>query len=174
MKRAGILTISVCAAALGASYPAIAASEGGCQSFDFPVATELQWLRQPDAEPVSSGATLPSPPAKALAAALKPVAEVSYTLPPEGKAKDGETAYGATVAIEKAGGPGLYQVSLSAKGWIDVVQDGKAVKSAAHSGKSDCEGLRKSVRFDLKDGPFVVQISGVSAPSIKLTIRKAD
>lgn len=157
-----------------ASPPLRAASPGGCDSFDFPVATELQWMQRADTEAVASDVKLAALPAKAMAVTLKPVAEVTYALPPEGKAKSGEPTFGAVIALAGVPTPGLYQVSLSAKGWIDVVQNGAALKAIAHSGKSDCEALRKSVRFDIKDGPVTLQVSGVSAPTIKVTIRKAD
>lgn len=173
MGRVTALTVGALAAALLAPLPAFAAGTGGCESFDFPVATDLQWMQSADAEAVASDATLTAPPAKAMSVALKPVSEVAYVLPPEGKAKPGEASFGAVVAFAVPT-PGLYQVSLSAKGWIDVIQNGAALKAVAHSGKSDCEGLRKSVRFEFKDGPVTLQISGVSAPGLKVTIRKAD
>lgn len=171
MRRITALTIVAMAAA---PLPALAASTGGCESFDFPVATDLQWMKSADAEAVASDAKLTAPLARAMSVALKPVAEVVYTLTPEGKAKPGETSFGAVVAFAGVPTPGLYQVSLSAKGWIDVIQNGTALKAVAHSGKSDCEGLRKSVRFELKDGPVTLQVSGVPVPAIKVTIRKAD
>jgi hypothetical protein len=105
---------------------------------------------------------------------LKPVTEVTYAWPPEGKTNPGKMSYGAIVEFASVPTPGLYQVSLSAKGWIDVVQNGAALKAVAHSGKSDCETLRKSVRFDIKDGPVTLQISGVAANAVKVTIRKGD
>jgi hypothetical protein len=174
MGRITTLAIGAMAAALLAPLPALAAGTGGCESFDFPVATDLQWMQSADAEAVASEAKLTAPPAKAMQVTLKPVAEVAYALPPESKAKPGEASFGAVVTFAGVPTPGLYQVSLSAKGWIDVIQNGAALKAVAHSGKSDCEGLRKSVRFDLKDGPVTLQISGVSAPEVKVTIRKTD
>ena len=52
---------------------------------------------------------------------------------------------------------------LSSEGWIDVVQDGHAVKSAAFSGALGCEGVRKSVKFDLAAQPLTLELSGVPA-----------
>jgi hypothetical protein len=59
---------------------------------------------------------------------------------------------------------------LSAEGWIDVAQAGQAVKSTAFSGAMGCEGIRKSVKFDLAAAPFTVELSGVKADSIKLAV----
>lgn len=167
---AGLMVVGLIAFPVAAS----AAGTGGCESFDFPLAIELQWMTAADTEAVASGASLAAPPGKAMSVTLLPMADVKYALPPEGKAKDGEPAFGAIVDFAGVPSPGLYQVSLSGKGWIDVIQGGAASKAVAHTGKSDCEGLRKSVRFDLNGGPFTLQLSGASAQAIKVTIRKAD
>jgi len=65
---------------------------------------------------------------------------------------------------------GSYKITLSAEGWVDVAQSGHAVKASAFSGALGCEGLRKSVKFDLAAAPFTVELSGVTADSIKLVI----
>lgn len=167
-------TLPVAVLALLAFQPAHGAGTGGCESFAFPVTAELAWMRAADVTPVAAGATLKSPPQQAMDVTLLPMADVTFPVTPEGKQKDDEPAYGAVIQFEAPLAPGLYQISLSAKGWIDAVQDGAALKAVAHSGKSDCEGLRKSVQFEFKDGPLTVQLSGSASPSLKLTIRKAD
>lgn len=174
MTRLAALAIVCLGLALFSPPALLAAEPGGCDSFDFPVVTELKWMTSADIDKVSTGAKLTAPPAKAMEVELKPVTDVAYARPPGGKAKDGEAAFGAIIEVAGVPGPGLYQVSLSAKGWIDVIQGGATLKAVAHSGKSDCESLRKSVRFDVKDGPVTLQLSGVTSPSIKLTVRKAD
>ncbi len=70
--------------------------------------------------------------------------------------------------------PGLYQVTLSSEGWIDLVQEGKALDSADHSGVKNCPGLRKSVRFSVGAAPVTLQISGAPAASIKVAIRPVE
>lgn len=174
MKRLALAAAAGFSLLLSAPASLQAADTGGCDSFSFPVATDLQWMRSPDAEPLSDGAKLTSLPAKAMLVTLKPVADVTYAVPPGGKSKDGEPAFGAVLELPSGVAAGLYQVSLSAKGWIDVAQGGAPLKAVAHSGKSDCEAMRKSVRFDVKDGPLTLQLSGISAREIKVTIRKAD
>lgn len=172
MRNLVIVTAFAVASFLG---PAVqAAGTGGCESFDFPLATELEWMQRPDSESVKSGATLPHAPAKAMTVALAAPGDVQFAVAPDGKAKGGDGTFAGVVTIDSAGPAGLYQVSLSAKSWIDVVQNGKAVKAVAHTSKSDCEGLRKSVRFDLSAGPVTLQITGVKETSIKVTVRKAD
>ena len=44
------------------------------------------------------------------------------------------------------------------------------MKSTAFSGALGCDGVRKSVKFDLAATPFTVELSGVKADSIKLAI----
>jgi ABC-type tungstate transport system permease subunit len=63
-----------------------------------------------------------------------------------------------------------YGVMLSDEAWIDVIQDGKFLRSIGSSGRSDCPGLRKSVRFELKPEPFVLQLSGVISETIVVAI----
>lgn len=105
---------------------------------------------------------------------MGPVADVTYVAPPKEKAKH-ETAhaFGAALTFDGAAEPGLYQVTLSDKGWIDVIQNGAVLDAVAHTGKSDCDGVRKSVRFKIGQGPFVIQISGAPSASIRMTIRRA-
>ena len=65
---------------------------------------------------------------------------------------------------------GEIQFSLSDEAWIDVVQDGKTVKSAAFSGVKTCPGIRKSVRFKLAGGAAIVQFSGARKPDLKVAV----
>ncbi|HZK80383.1 MAG TPA: hypothetical protein VFC46_04930, partial [Humisphaera sp.] len=66
--------------------------------------------------------------------------------------------------------PGTYKITLSSEGWIDVVQDGHTVKSAAFSGATGCEGIRKSVKFDLAAQPFTVEFTSVPADTMRIAI----
>jgi hypothetical protein len=65
---------------------------------------------------------------------------------------------------------GTYKITLSSVGWIDVVQDGQRVRSTAATGATGCEGVRKSVKFDLAALPFTVQLSGIETKTIGLAI----
>lgn len=173
MKRViGLMLIALC---LPAGTELQAASTGGCESFDFPLATELQWMRADNSEAATSGEKLAAPPAKAIVLKLQPAANVKFptplSRPPKGKA---EETFGGTLEFEGVPAAGLYQVSLSGPGWVDVVQAGAPLATVAHTGKSDCDGLRKSVRFDLKPGPFSIQLIDAPAATIKITVRKAD
>jgi hypothetical protein len=174
MKNTHFLSAMACATALVISSQALAAETGGCGSFTWPITTELKWMKG-DSQDVASGAKLPSPPEKAMKLALEPMNAVTFPVAPTGRHKPEGEAYGGIVHFDSpSSAPGSYQVSLDVAGWVDVIQDGKALKSSAHSGKSDCDGVRKSVRFTLDPGPFTVEFSNLKKDSLKFTIRQAE
>lgn len=157
------------------SAPSFAAESGGCDSFPWPINTELEWMKSSDSEALKSGAKLAAPPAKAVELSLEPMSAVTFPVPPTGRLKPEGEVYGGVVSFDNPGGAaGSYQVALQTPGWIDVAQDGKALKSTAHSGKTDCDGVRKTVRFDLGPGPFSVQFSNIRKDNIKFSVRKAE
>lgn len=51
-----------------------------------------------------------------------------------------------------------------------MVQDGHLLKSTDHTGAIGCEGLAKSVKFNLAASPFTVEISSSTAPSVALVV----
>ena len=61
---------------------------------------------------------------------------------------------------------GTYRVTPSAPAWIDVIQNGQAVKSISASGATGCAGVRKSATFDLAAALFTVELSGTMAHAI--------
>lgn len=174
MRNSAILPLTAIAMVLALSSTAFAAETGGCESFAWPLATELQWMKAPDSEAVASGAKLAAPPAKAISFSLEPMNAVTFAVKPTGRLKPHGDVYGGTLTFESVGAPGLYQVTLHTGGWVDVVQNGKALKSAGHSGKSDCDGIRKSVRFNIGTGPVTIEFSNMKNDTIKFAIRHAD
>jgi len=54
------------------------------------------------------------------------------------------------------------------------VQDGQFLRSVTSSGVRGCEGIRKSVKFEILPKPFTIQISGVEANSISVAIVPAS
>ena len=74
--------------------------------------------------------------------------------------------------------------SLQVRGWVvvggnrhvdlvvDVVQDGRRLKSLTATGATGCAGVRKSVKFELAATPFTMQLSGVQANSIGIAISR--
>jgi hypothetical protein len=175
MKISGMLPILACTVMLVATPAAFADETGGCASFAWPITTELQWMKATDSQAVASGAKLPSPPARAIALLLEPMSAVSFPVAPTGKLKPEGDVYGGVVIFDSpSSAPGSYQVTMQTGGWVDVIQDGKALKPTAHSGKSDCDGVRKTIRFNLDPGPFTVEFSNIKKDAIKFAIRQAD
>ncbi|MFT3732684.1 MAG: hypothetical protein QM780_14895 [Hyphomicrobium sp.] len=175
MKRCLFFSLAVGAAALALSSQAFSAETGGCNSFAWSVATELKWMKATDSQAVASGAKLPSPPEKAMTLTLEPMGAVSFPVAPTGKLKPQGDVYGGIVNFDSpSSAPGSYQVTMQTGGWVDVIQDGKALKPTAHSGKSDCDGVRKTIRFNLDPGPFTVEFSNIAKDSIKFAIRQAE
>lgn len=175
MKIVNSWHIVACAAALAVPFSAHAAETGGCESFAWSVSTELQWLKATDSDALASGAKVPSLPDKAISLSLLPMDKVTFPVAPTSRHKNQSgDRYGGFVTFDGIGDPGIYQISLPMAGWVDVIQDGKAIKSAAHSGKKDCDGVRKSVRFAIGPGPVTVEISGIPEDSIKFAIRRGE
>lgn len=175
MKMQRSIWAAVAAAACLVPLNAYAAEPGGCETFAWAIATELQWLKAADSEAVASGATLKEPPAKAIALSLLPMGQVKFTADQSRRRKEADkTQFGGAVTFENVGEPGIYQISLPIRSWVDVVQDGKTLKSAAHTSKTDCDGVRKSIRFAMGQGPVTVEISGIPSDTVKFVIRRGD
>jgi hypothetical protein len=155
------------------TVPAWAAEEpSGCDKFKWNIERERAALTAPDRTRLASGGELAAIPSTGIALDLRAPAEAKLPSPPERSPKEG--TFAGFVTSKNALPPGRYTISLSASGWIDVVQDGQFLKSITSSGVRDCEGIRKSVKFEIPAKPFVVQISGVETNSISLAIMPAS
>lgn len=173
MRRLLILLAS-CGAMLAATGPAPAAGETGCSGFLWPLETELAWMKGADSEKVASGASLPAVPSdKAIELSLRPASEVTFPAKPTStpKPEDAQT-FGGLVTVEKPL-TGQVQVTISGHGWIDLIQNGAPLEAIGHTGSKDCDGIRKSVRFEVGPGPLVVQVSGLPKETIRIAIRPA-
>ena len=153
--------------------PALAQEPTGCDKFKWKLDTERTLLTSADVITVPSGIGLEGMPPKALALTLAPFASAKLPMAPE-RAPKLASSFAGFVRIETRPAAGPYLVTLSAEAWVDVVQGGLVVKSSAFSGAQGCAGMRKSVRFDLTTEPFVVQLSGAAADSIRMTITPAS
>lgn len=141
----------------------------GCDKFKWPLDKERATLNGTDLPKIASGANVTFPIPFGTIVALVPFADAKLPSPPERAPKSPDTFAGF---FEAKAPPqaGSYKITLSAEGWIDVAQAGQAVKSTAFSGALGCEGIRKSVKFDLAATPFTVELSGIKTDSIKLVI----
>ena len=67
---------------------------------------------------------------------------------------------------------GTYRVALGGKAWIDVVQRGRRIASAAHTMGPMCTGVAKLVDFRLAPGRYFLQLSGAPQREIAAMIVK--
>ncbi len=100
---------------------------------------------------------------------LDPQAKVTYPVPPA-RAPKAPTAFGAVVTAPPLAAKGVYQITVSEPVWIDVVQNGKALKSDSFTGQENCPGVRKSVRFNLEAGPMLIELSDATVSQINLDL----
>ncbi|MEH2551667.1 hypothetical protein V1283_008312 [Bradyrhizobium sp. AZCC 2262] len=162
------ISLLVALALLGAA-PAWAAEElSGCDKFKWGIERERAALTAPDRLKLVSGAELAALPAQAVTLALRSPAEAKLPTPPERAPKDG--TFAGFASIKTAPKTGLYSISLSSGGWVDVVQDGHFLKPKAHSGATDCDGIRKTMKYELSAGPLVLQVSGTKEDSVSIAI----
>jgi hypothetical protein len=152
-----------------AAAPVWAAEEpSGCDKFKWPVDHERAVLTAPDRVRLNSGSDVAAMPSTGITLSLVPPGEVKLPSPPERALKDGTMAgFASFKAAPKAG---IYTISLSTGAWVDVVQDGHFVKPKAFSGATDCDGIRKTMKYELSASPFVLQISGSRENSVSITI----
>jgi hypothetical protein len=161
-------SLLVALALLGAA-PAWAAEEpSGCDKFKWGIERERAALTAPDRLKLASGAELAALPPHAVILALRSPAEAKLPTPPERAPKDG--TFAGFASIKTAPKAGLYSFSLSAGGWVDVVQDGHSLKPKAFSGATDCDGIRKTMKYELSASPFVLQVSGTKEDSVSIAI----
>jgi hypothetical protein len=157
---------------LGAA-PAFAAEEpSGCDKFKWNIERERAALTAPDRVKLASGGELAALPSSGVTLALTAPAEARLPTPPERAPKDG--TFAGFASFKNPPKAGLYTISLSAGGWIDLVQDGHALKPKAFSGATDCDGIRKTMKYEISASPFVLQISGIKENSVSVAILPSE
>jgi hypothetical protein len=157
---------------LGAT-PAWAAEEpSGCDKFKWNIDHERAALTAPDRVKLVSGSELSALPSTGITLGLSAPAEAKLPSPPERAPKEG--TFAGFASLKSAPKAGLYTVSLSAGAWIDVVQDGHFLKPKAFSGATDCDGIRKTMKYEISASPLVLQISGTKEDSISIAILPSE
>ena len=161
------------ALALFAAAPAWAAEEpSGCDKFKWNIEQARAALTAPDRIKLASGGEVLALPLTGITLGLRPSADAKLPAPPERAPKESTFAGFANIkAVPKAG---LYTVSLSAGGWVDLVQDGHFLKPKAFSGATDCDGIRKTMKYEISASPFVLQVSGSKEDSVSIAILPSD
>jgi hypothetical protein len=157
---------------LGATSAWAAEEPSGCDKFKWPIEHERAALTAPDRVKLTSGGELASLPATGITLGLRTPADAKLPTPPERAPKEGTFAgFTSFAAGPKAG---IYTVSLSAGGWVDVVQDGHFLKPKGFSGATDCDGIRKTMKYEISAKPFVLQVSGSKEDSISIAILPSE
>ena len=150
-----------------------AAADDGCEKFAWSLARERAAFAVADKPAITTGETLPALPSGALVIRLQPGAQATFAMPPERKPRI-EQWHGGMVRLPALPKPGIYQITLSEHAWIDVIQNGRYARSVGSTGRSDCPGVRKSVRLDLDASPVVLQVSGVAPDTIAVTFAAVE
>lgn len=167
MTRQTFAVLAAVSVLLGSSY-AWAQELVGCDKFRWDVTRERAALSQTNVPKLASGSDLTGALPQTVILDLKPAAEAKLPSPPERAPKPDTFAGFSTVKNIPANG--VYSLSLSGSAWVDVLQNGSFLKPKVFSGVTGCDGIRKTIKFDLIAGPAIIQISGVSEPAIKMAI----
>jgi hypothetical protein len=155
--------------ALLVAVPARAADEpSGCDKFKWSIERERGALTAPDRAKLTSGDELPTLPASGVTLALVAPTDARLPAPPERAPKEG--TFAGFLRVKTLPNGGLYTISLSAGGWVDVMQHGSLLKPRAFSGATDCDGIRKTMKYELSASPFELQVSGTRESSISIAI----
>jgi hypothetical protein len=164
--------LSLLATLLISATSALAAKEpSGCDKFKWPIERERAALSAPDHAKLATGSEQAALPSSAITLGLVAPADAKLPSPPERAPKDGTFAGFTSIKTAKAG---LYTISLSSGAWVDVVQDGHFLKPVAFSGATDCDGIRKTMKYELSAQPLVLQVSGARDNSLSIAILPAQ
>jgi hypothetical protein len=153
--------------------PAWAAEEpSGCDKFKWPIERERAALTAPDRVKLASGGELAALPSTGMTLTLSAPGEAKLPSPPERAPKEG--TFAGFVSFKSPPKAGLYTISLSAGGWLDVMQDGHFLKPKGFSGATDCEGIRKTMKYEISASPFVLQVSGTKEDSVSIAVLPSE
>ena len=144
----------------------------GCDKFKWNIDHERAALTASDRAKLTSGSEETAIPSTGMILSLVKPADAKLPTPPERAPKDG--TFAGFTSFKAAPKAGTYTISLSAGAWIDVNQDGHFLKPKAFSGATDCDGIRKTMKYELSASPFVLQISGARDDSISVAVLPAE
>jgi hypothetical protein len=157
---------------LGTCAAWAAEEPSGCDKFKWAIERERAALTAPDRIKLAPGGEIAALPSTGMTLALLAPAEAKLPMPPERAPKEG--TFAGFTSFKTAPKAGLYTVSLSAGAWVDLVQDGHFLKPKAFSGATDCDGIRKTMKYQIEAKPFVLQVSGAREDSISIAILPSE
>jgi hypothetical protein len=144
------------------------AQEGsGCGGFRWPLDRERAALVRTDKASLPNGGALGYDVATTLG--LQPLSSAGLPKVPERPPKS-PSAFAGHFTLAAPAKPGAYRITISSEGWVDVLDGGAYLHPIAFTGARDCEGARKSVKFDLPARPLALQLSGVPGDQISVIV----
>jgi hypothetical protein len=161
--------IPIALAACSIASACLAQEPVGCDKFKWPLDKERATLNGTDLPKLATGARASWPLPFATTLTLVPFADAKLPMPPE-RAPKQPASFAGFIDAPAPAQAGAYKITLSSEGWIDVIQNGQFVKSTAFSGATGCEGIRKSVKFNLAAQPLTIELSDVPSNAIRIAI----
>ena len=144
------------------------AQEGsGCSGFRWPLDHERAALVRADKPSLPNGGALAYDAAMTLE--IQPLSAAGLPKAPERPPRSTDSFAGHFTLAAPAK-PGVYRLTISSGAWVDVLDGGAYLHPIAFSGAKDCEGARKSVKFDLPSRPLALQFSGVPGDQISVIV----
>jgi hypothetical protein len=161
----GLWLIAV--ALIAAPSLAQAQDGSGCNGFKWPLDRERAALVRADKASLPNGGALPYDVAMTLQ--LQPLSAAGLPKSPE-RAPKSPSAFAGHFVLAAPATAGAYRVTISSEGWVDVLDGGAYLHPIAFTGAKECEGARKSVKFDLPARPLALQFSGVPRDQISVIV----
>jgi hypothetical protein len=118
----------------------------GCDKFKWPIDRERAALTAPDRPKLASGVEIAAAAPTAMVLALRPPGDAALPSPPERAPKEG--TFAGFASFKNPPKAGIY----------------------TFSGATDCDGIRKAMKYELAASPFVLQISGTKEDSISAAV----
>jgi len=163
-----VTAVSLLAVVASAAPGLARAQEGsGCAGFKWPLDSERAALIRPDKPSLGNGGALALNVATTLE--LQPLASAALPKEPE-RGPRSPQAFAGHFALPAPAKAGVYKVTISSPGWIDVLDGGNYLHPKAFSGATACEGARKSIKFDLPSRPLAIQFSDVEGDKISVIV----
>jgi hypothetical protein len=156
------------AVALIAAPGLVQAQEGsGCNGFKWSIERDRAELVRADKPSLSNGGAVAYDVATTLK--LQPLSAAGLPKSPE-RAPKSPSAFAGHFVLAAPAKPGVYRLTMSAGAWVDVLDGGAYLHPVAFSGARECDGARRSVKFDLPARPLALQFSGVVADQISVIV----
>jgi hypothetical protein len=154
-------------ALLAAPIAAEADEPTGCGAFRWPIESERAALSAAARPVLGNGGDILYGAPQTLK--LAPFDDANLPRPPE-RAPKSKPSFAGHYVLPPPARPGMYKLTLTADGWIDVIDNGAFLHPSGFSGALGCDGARKSVKFDLPARTVEIQISNVKDADVGIMV----